>query len=282
MKTTIVQLQTIAGILRGFRNTEPEADRLIAEYLEVVPCQSLIALESEHEDAIAAWSKDFDEKRDQAEEFDSKFQKLTETYEACVEKAETELIDLRSKLMAVSERSDSTAPGDAGMVAALQTALFVERAKIKQLEAYLALPEDARPGVQPLDSRRDATPARKASTPDPKARRPDAKPKAEPARATAPPVLTLNPERGGIELRFNGKPDEPTLAALQDHKWRWAPRQPGTPWYAKHTEEQYLFAQSLATGSAYTPMPAEPESEPGAVTSEPEVAPRRRVIIPPF
>jgi len=268
MQSTIVQLKTIAAILRGFHNTEPEAPRLITEYLEVVPCKALADLETDHAAAMAALSQDWDDERLNSEKFESARDKIANAYEDYISETNDKIDDLNHQIALLSERSDSPAPAataDASMIEALQTSLFVERAKVKQLEARLAATP---PVVKPLDAKPAAATKARGKIDLTK-------------HATAPPVLTLNAERGGIELRFNGKPDEATLAALTAAKWRWAARQPGTPWYAKHTEEQYLFAQSLATGSSYTPMPVWPEPEPAAAIPQDAPAPRSRTIITP-
>lgn len=194
---------------------------------------------------------------------------------------------------ALSERSDNAAPHtptsaeDAAVIAALTASLHEERARVRQLEASAAESRPAAaPAVKPLDAKPAGKAERKAA-------------KVPPAAATERPTLTRNEERDGIELRFNGKPDEATLTALRDRKWRWLPGQPGQPWAKKFTEEEYLFAQSLATGSAYTPMPevdaeaaqhaewiranqyAAPVATPAA-TPAPAPAARRRIVLPDF
>lgn len=79
---------------------------------------------------------------------------------------------------------------------------------------------------------------------------PPAKPaKPAVASATAPPVLTYNKERNGIELRFNGKPDEATRISLKSMGFRWLPGQPGQPWAVRHNAAALAFAESLAAGS---------------------------------
>ena len=81
--------------------------------------------------------------------------------------------------------------------------------------------------------------------------------------ATCPPTLTRNEERNGIELRFDGKPDDATRAAMKAHGFRWCPGQPGKPWVAKYSEENWVFAHSLAEGHGIpAPEPGEPEEAP--------------------
>lgn len=66
------------------------------------------------------------------------------------------------------------------------------------------------------------------------------------APATEPPVMTRNHDRNGIELRFNGKPDDHTRQQLKAHGFRWGPSLPGKPWYARYTEERLTFATQIA------------------------------------
>jgi hypothetical protein len=184
------------------------------------------------------------------------------------EKLRKELATLRKAWDArQSERSDKSPnnPGhssDDAMIQALRTEMLAARARVKELEAKLA--ESAIPPVP----KSPAAPA--------------PKPKAEVPAASAPPTIGRNAEKDGIELRFNGKPDDATRASLKANGFRWCPSQPGQPWAAKYTEERWLYAQHLATGSAYTPMPepeASDESPAPAVTPDPRV---RKIEVPDF
>lgn len=47
-------------------------------------------------------------------------------------------------------------------------------------------------------------------------------------------------EHEGIELYYDGKPGENTIARLKEHGWRWNPKK--NCWYAKNTEENVKFA----------------------------------------
>ena len=181
--------------------------------------------------------------------------------DADAEKLRAEVASLRK---ALSERSGNSkdAEADVQVIDALRAELFQQRARVKELEAIL----------------NTATkPAGKATPPDPKP-----KEKSPVPAATAPPTLTRNDAKEGIELRFNGKPDDATRAELKAAGFRWLPRQEGQPWAAKYTEERWLFAQHLATGSAYTPMPEpeEPTASPApAVIPDPRV---RKIEVPDF
>ena len=183
----------------------------------------------------------------------------------------TELAALKKQL---SERSDNvphpavaSSAADASLIESLKDALHESRAECREATARMVELERAiasRPAAQG-SSNLTPTPAGK----------PAAKATKTPTSlATERPTLTRNTERDGIELRFNGKPDEATLTALKARNWRWLPSQPGQPWAKKYTEEEYLFAQGMATGSAFTPMP-EPEDEAevsAATNSEPSPA----------
>jgi len=165
---------------------------------------------------------------------------------------------------ALSERSDNLAasgdasPADAALIESLKSELHEARAQVRQLEAQLTtrpnstLPQTTHNGQRttpppaPPVKQLDGKPSGKAATKVPKA-------PVQPA--TERPTLTRNAERDGIELRFNGKPDDATRETMKTRGWRWLPGQPGQPWARKYTEEEWLFANSLATGSAFTPMP---------------------------
>ncbi len=78
------------------------------------------------------------------------------------------------------------------------------------------------------------------------------RPKREVPAATAPPVMTRNEQHQGIELRFNGKPDDATREAMKAHGFRWLPRQEGQPWAAKYSEERWVFATEISEQTAET------------------------------
>jgi hypothetical protein len=118
-------------------------------------------------------------------------------------------------------------------------------AKVKDLEGKVA-DAMAAPPVKPLDKAPTAAPQK------------GPKEKPHVSMATRPPVVSHNAERNGIELRFDGKPGDATRESLKAHGWRWLPGQPGQPWAVRYSEEEWLFANHLANGDAYTPMPAAP------------------------
>jgi hypothetical protein len=156
-----------------------------------------------------------------------------------------------SDLSPASAAAVATSAADAALIDTLKSALFERQARVKQLEAYIdglpAATAAATPAVKPLDKPSPGKAAPKA-------------PKTEVPAATGRPTVTHNTERDGVELRFNGKPDDATRLAMKANGFRWLPGQPGQPWAAKYSEEVWLFAQSLATGDAYTPMPEPAET----------------------
>lgn len=179
-----------------------------------------------------------------------------------------EIANLRAQIAVLSEqkkseRSDTPAApgtGDDGTEQALRDALHESRARVTQLEAYIeSLGKDA------------ATPITPAALPAPARKGEGKKPKAEVPPATAPPTLSRNEERNGIELRFDGKPDEQIRLAMKGHGFRWLPSQPGQPWAVKYSEEAWIFAMGLANGVPSAPMPT---------ASAPSSA--RRIFIPEF
>ncbi len=200
-----------------------------------------------------------------------------------------EIAQLKAALSERSDISSGTDSEDAALIETLKTALHETRARVSQLEAYIdANPHGTAPRqpVKPLD----AKPAGKASPHAPKAKRE----KTVVLPATERPTVTRNAARDGIELRFNGKPDDATRLAMKKRGWRWLPSQPGQPWAVKYHEEEWIFAQSLATGSPFTPMPdTEPTAQepvtpqscdmasatPEAVISSSRV---RRITLPDF
>lgn len=168
-----------------------------------------------------------------------------------------EIATLKAQVKSLSERSDSTpdatSPADAALIDSLTSELHQLRARVRQLEASPA-------AVKPLD------------------KKPAKSPKAEKAPvpfASAPPVLSRNAERNGIELRFNGKPDDATRAGLKANGFRWLPGQTGQPWAARYSEEALVFATSLAEGAPAAPLvpirvmnpspPTPPNAGPGII-----------------
>lgn len=58
-------------------------------------------------------------------------------------------------------------------------------------------------------------------------------PAAEPAAATSGAAMSLNSEKGGVEIRFNDRPDAKTVEKLQKAKFKYHKK--GKYWYAKQT-----------------------------------------------
>jgi hypothetical protein len=185
-----------------------------------------------------------------------------------------ELTAAKAKITELSERSGNSkdAEADVKVIDALRAELFQQRARVKELEAILASPHTTTGNAIPPGPQvklLDPAPAGKATPKGPKEK------PLVPA-ATARPALTRNQERDGIELRFNGKPDDVTRATLKERGFRWLPGQPGQPWAVKYSEEAWIFAHSLADGTAYTPMPETEAPEP-----TPESALSRHSEAPP-
>lgn len=65
----------------------------------------------------------------------------------------------------------------------------------------------------------------------------------QPAQTTEGITIRRNTEKNGIEIIFDSKPDDDVLAALKKNGFRWSKFQ--KLWWAKHTPEQWAFAQSL-------------------------------------
>lgn len=182
-----------------------------------------------------------------------------------------EIEQLRNQL---SERSDNLAasdasPADAALIGSLKSDLYEARAQVRQLEAQLtARPNSTLPQTAHYGQRTTPAPAQPVKQLDTKGRG-KGTPKAAKApvpAATGRPSVCHNAERNGVELRFNGKPDDATRLAMKQRGFHWLPGQPGQPWAAKYSEEIWLFANSLASGDAYTPMP-ESGPEPGPVAN---------------
>ena len=201
---------------------------------------------------------------------------LIDTKGTNTEALKKQLAAAKEKIAELCERSRNSSP-DAGAdaaIAALRTELFQQRARVKELQAIIAtLPGNATPPTPA------PAPAGKAPPKGPKEKTPV-------PDATGRPVLSRNAEREGIELRFNGKPDETTRATLKQHGFRWLPGQPGQPWAVKYSEEAWVFAHSLAEGTTPAPMPQTPGPEPANVTPMP-AAPLgetrvRKITLPDF
>lgn len=149
---------------------------------------------------------------------------------------------LRQQIKELSERSHNPTTTDDSLVDALKAELAETRAQVKQLESA-------------------------AVNQNPEAKKPknaSAKP------ATERPTISRNDEKDGIELRFNGKPNDAIRLQMKAHGFRWLPGKPGQPWAAKYTEERWIFAQHVANGSQYTPMPEDPQPSEQAPTQEPQ------------
>lgn len=59
--------------------------------------------------------------------------------------------------------------------------------------------------------------------------------------------VTLNHEKNGIEIRFEGKPAEAVITGLKDHGFRWSGKQ--KMWYARQNDERMEFANGLSDES---------------------------------
>lgn len=62
--------------------------------------------------------------------------------------------------------------------------------------------------------------------------------------------ITLNPEKNGIEVRFEGKPAREILDKLKANGFRWSNRQ--KMWYAKHTDERLTLVNSFSNSKTKT------------------------------
>ena len=58
--------------------------------------------------------------------------------------------------------------------------------------------------------------------------------------------VTLNSEKNGIEIRFDGKPDAEIIDSLKANGFRWSNKQ--KMWYAKQNENTIAFANSIGDG----------------------------------
>ena len=56
-------------------------------------------------------------------------------------------------------------------------------------------------------------------------------------------TMTMNQEKMGIEIRFDGKPAAAIIGSLKDNGFRWSPKQ--KMWYAKQSEDRLAFAATL-------------------------------------
>lgn len=55
--------------------------------------------------------------------------------------------------------------------------------------------------------------------------------------------VTLNNEKNGVEIRFDGKPEAAVIESLKANGFRWSGKQ--KMWYAKQTDEVMVFVQTL-------------------------------------
>lgn len=79
--------------------------------------------------------------------------------------------------------------------------------------------------------------------------------------------VTLNTRMNGIEIVFNGKMDDKTLAEIKDAGFRWSKRQ--QKWWAYHTEKSARYATSLVESHKAKKIPQDIERNDGKDFSEP-------------
>lgn len=60
-------------------------------------------------------------------------------------------------------------------------------------------------------------------------------------------TITLNKEKNGIELRFDGKPSDEVREAMKNNGFKWSMKQ--KMWYAHMNDERIAFANSLEDGA---------------------------------
>ena len=56
-------------------------------------------------------------------------------------------------------------------------------------------------------------------------------------------TITINNEKNGIEIRFDGKPESSIITALKENGFRWSGKQ--KMWYAKQNSDRISFAEGL-------------------------------------
>lgn len=61
-------------------------------------------------------------------------------------------------------------------------------------------------------------------------------------------TITMNNEKNGIEIRFDGKPESSIIVALKENGFHWSGKQ--KMWYAKQSADRILFAESLGEFSS--------------------------------
>lgn len=61
-------------------------------------------------------------------------------------------------------------------------------------------------------------------------------------------TITMNNEKNGIEIRFDGKPESSIIVALKENGFRWSGKQ--KMWYAKQSADRISFAESLGEFSS--------------------------------
>lgn len=61
-------------------------------------------------------------------------------------------------------------------------------------------------------------------------------------------TITMNNEKNGIEIRFDGKPESSIIVALKENGFRWSGKQ--KVWYAKQNADRISFAESLGEFSS--------------------------------
>lgn len=62
--------------------------------------------------------------------------------------------------------------------------------------------------------------------------------------------VTFNSEKNGIEIRFDGKPEQQIIDTLKLHGFRWSAKQ--KMWYAKNTTDRKQMVESIYNGADYS------------------------------
>lgn len=281
MKDPIAWLKLLDLELRHLGQNHPSGGQWISDYLEMVDRSEIDDLRDRLDERPT--TEDHEHQEDLVKTYEAMLKRIIEALETspfdsigeaaiALEVIASVLTEsdhalafdyekIQSRLDTFEKLDPSASAPAAASDSALREKLAAAEARNALLEAELA----NRPAAAPEPERSPApAPAAKAK-----------KPKKEVPAASAPPVLSRNAERNGIELRFNGKPDDETIAALKGHGFRWAPGQEGQPWWVRYSEERWVFANRLAEGGGIQPTtPDKPEATPaGAETRPPAPTP---------
>lgn len=259
MRNPHATIARIAEEIRHFRNNVTEADRLIQEHLDLAPSERLFEL-TEKEEEFEGTKTDLEHAEEDRDAYKSVVVQITDAIaETAKEGFATEDAGFLNGLYLIERIGEIIDREDTAVVSPdVRTELEAGKDAIRKLHGLLDHSRESDPAPEPSRAERSGRPERNGP-------------------AFTPPLLSLTPKGKAIELRFDGKPDQDTLASLKSepHRFRWSPKrkawmhgydEAALRWAAElaKTDPEPLIRQYAEIESRKDPAPADPEPEPTA------------------